>query len=226
MRVRIIASTLGLALVTGVAWGQNPPRQPPPRQLPPAVTIDTFNAVTVQNQRKVPVAVFLEYGRFDRRLGVVPPYETKSLSLPGVAVRGKERVHLFVHPEGEAADLQSQEFKLQAPVRIALVVPPEGGTPAEPMTEVLAPEALAEATLTVDNPSRRKVTVYARQGRFDVRLGDVAANSRATLRFPQSVVLGGQSLEFFVHPEGALDLHSQTMRVRKGDHLAIRVPTG
>jgi hypothetical protein len=218
MRPLIAVLTVALGTLASVAGAQQPP------QLPPTVVIDTFNAVTVQNQRKVPVTVYLEYGQFDRRLGVVPPYETKALSLPGVAVKGRARVSLFVHPEGEAADLATQEFSLRAPVRIALIVPPQGGMPTEPMTEVIPPEALAEATLTVDNPSRRRVTVYARQGRFDVRLGEVAAGGRATLRFPKSVVLRSESVVFFIHPEGALDLSSQTMRVRPGDHLGIRVP--
>ncbi|MGZ8493047.1 MAG: hypothetical protein ACXWZS_12670 [Gemmatirosa sp.] len=222
MRRFLATATLALGMLARVAAAQ----VPQPQRLPPALTIDTLNAVTVQNQRKVPVTVFLEYGQFDRRLGVVAPYETKSLSLPGVAVRGRARVQLLVHPEGEAADLVTQQFSLRAPARIALVVPPQGwmAVADEPMAEVIPPEALAEATLTVDNPSARRVTVYARQGRFDVRLGDVPAKGRATLRFPKSVVLPSESIVLFVHPEGALDLTSQTLRIKRGDHLGLKVP--
>lgn len=222
MRSRMVVLALGVGTLAGAL----PAQVPQPQRLPPTVTVDTLNAVTVQNNRGVPVTVYLEHGPFDRRLGVVQPFDMKALSLPGWAVRGRLRVQLFVHPEGEANDLSTQVFSLEPPARIAMVVPPRGGMPTPPdtMTEMIPPEEMANATLTVDNARDRRVIVYARQGRFDVRLGEVAAKGRATLRFPKAVLLPSDEIVLFVHPEGGFDLSSQTLRVKKGEHIGLRVP--
>ena len=135
-------------------------------------------------------------------------------------------MQLFVHPEGEVADLSTQVFSLRPPGRIGMIVPPAGGmeAPRDTMMEFIPPEEMANATLTVDNPRDRRVTVYARQGMFDVRLGEVAAQSRATLRFPKSVLLPSDAVVLFVHPEGGRDLSSQRVRVKRGEHIGLRVP--
>ena len=222
MRQRMIALAVALGALAGAAAAQ----VPQPQRLPPTVTIDTLNAVTVQNQRKVPVTVYLESGRFDRRLGVVPALDVATLPLPGWAVRGQARVQLFVHPEGEVRDLSTQVFSLRAPARIALIVPPWGEMSPAPdtMMAVIPPEVLEEATVTVDNPRAKPVTVFARQGRFDVRLGRVPAGERVTLQFPRSVVIPGGAIELFVRPDGGLDLSSETLKIRKGQHIGLRVP--
>lgn len=92
------------------------------------------------------------------------------------------------------------------------------------MMEVIPPEELADATLTVDNPRAEPVTVFADQGPFDVRLGQVPAHSRVTLRFPKSVIAPDESIRIFVHPEGGFDLASETLDVRPAQHLGLRVP--
>ena len=183
------------------------------------------NTVTVQNDRSTPVTIYLEYGRFDRRLGIVPALHTQKLPIPRTLV-GQESVRLFAHPEGAAEDLASQEFELRPPARIGMIVPPQGGFVhhAHHMRAVIPPEEMAVATITVDNPRSVPVTVFAEHGEFDVRLGEVSANSRATLSFPKSVVGPGESIEIFVHPEGGEDLGSTTMQVREGEHLGLRVP--
>ncbi len=222
MKTQMATLVLGLATLASVASGQAAQR------LPASVTADTsVNTVTVQNDRKVPVTVYMEYGDFDRRLGVVPALQTATLPLPPWAVEGRESIQLFVHPEGEAEDLATQEFTLEPPARLAMMVPARGNmapAPADTMMAVIPPEELADATLTVDNPRAKLVTVYAEQGPFDVRLGQVPAHSRATLRFPKSVVLPDQSIQIFVHPEAGIDLGSETMEVRPGEHLGLRVP--
>ena len=110
-----------------------------------------------------------------------------------------------------------------------MVVPRSGDMrlppPRDTMTAVIPPEDLADATLTVDNPRSEPVTVLAEQdGSIDVRLGEVPAHARATLRFPKSVVLPDGSIRVFVHPEGGSDLASETLQVRQGEHLGLRVP--
>lgn len=201
-------------------------RAQPPQKLPPVVTTDTVHAVTVQNHRKVPVTVYMEYGQFDRRLGTVEPFGLTTLRLPGWAVQGRQRVRLLVHPEGEAGDLASATFQLAPPARLALVVPPRGGFPVSPdtMLEVLPPEDLVETTITVDNPRAVAVTVLAEHGPFAARLGVVPARSRATLRFPRRVVNQAGSVTLIIHPEGGRDLASQSFRVQREAHLGLRVP--
>jgi hypothetical protein len=221
MRSQITALVLGLGALARVATAQVPQR------LPPTVTADTVNAVTVHNQRNVPVTVYVEFGQFDRRLGVVQPYDAATLRLPAWAVQGRARIQLFVHPEGEVDDLGTQQFALRPPGRIALVVPPRGRMPEtspDTMMVMIPPEDLAEATLTVDNPRDRPVTVYAEHGTIDVRLGQVPARGRATLRFPRSVVLPNESIRIFVHPAGGRDLSSEFLKIQRGQHLALRVP--
>lgn len=222
MRSLVAAVALGIGALARAASAQVP--QP----LPPTVTADTaVNTLTVQNQRKVPVTIYLERGRFDRRLGIVPAYDTRTLPLPAWAVAGEASIRLVAHPAGEVADLASQVFPLRAPARLGMVVPPHGTAtplPGDTMSAVLPPEALAEATLTVDNPRRQAVTVFAKQGPFDVRLGRVEARSRTTLRFPESIVLPTRAIRIFVHPDGGVDLESQLMAIRQGEHLALRVP--
>ena len=89
-----------------------------------------------------------------------------------------------MHPEGEAANLGTQQLALKTPTHLQLVVPPKGGMPAMPkdsMTAQLSSEDLADATITVENPRGVPVTVFAEPGTYDVRLGQVPARSRLTL---------------------------------------------
>jgi hypothetical protein len=96
--------------------------------------------------------------------------------------------------------------------------------PTDGMTATIPPEELADATLTVQNPRAKPVTVFAEQGSsIDVRLGQAPAHGRATLRFPKSVVRG-EEVRVFVHPEGGFDLSAQTLHVHPGEHLGLGVP--
>ena len=222
MKTQTAILMLGLATLPRIASGQAA------QTAVPAVRADsTANTVTVQNDRKVPVTVYLEYGEFDRRLGIVPGLQTKTLPLPTTLVRGRETVQLFAHAEGDADDLATQEFELRPPGRVAMLIPSWGDmdkAPADTMSAVIPPEELADATITVDNPRAVPVTVFAEQGPFDVRLGSVPAKSGVTLRFPKSVVVADESIQVFVHPEGGVDLSTETLRIRKGEHLGLRVP--
>lgn len=209
----------GVAPVTAV-------RAQDPQKLPPKTTVDTMSSVTVQNNRKTSVAVYLEYGRFDRRLGIVEPLGMQVLRLPDYALKGRQSVRLFAHPNGELGDLATQEIWLKAPARLSLVIPAIGAplsNQEETMEEVIPPDQLDEATITVENPRSVPCTILAVQGTFDVRLGIVPAHGRETLRFPTSV-LRGRALAIVIHPEGGLDLQTQRMTVNKGDHLGIKVP--
>ena len=215
------ALLLGMATLAGVGAAQVSAQQSP------TVTTQTpVNTVKVENERKMPVTVYMDYGQFDRRLGKVPALKTATLPLPSWAVRGQDCVHLFVHPEGGMDDLATQDFSLQPPAQLTMVVPPRGNmsSTADTMSAVIPPEELADATLTVDNPRGKFVTVFAEQGDFDVRLGQVPAHGSATLRFPKSLLLPDQSIQIFVQPDGGIDLASETLQVRRGEHLGLKVP--
>jgi hypothetical protein len=224
MKTKMAIAVLGLATLASVAPAQGT------QQLPPTVAPDSSydNTVTVQNDRKVPVTVYMDYGPFDRRLGTVPGLRTATLPLPKWAVEGRDRIQLFVHPEGEVDDLATQEFSLKPPARLGMIVPARGNMPStmqtDGMTVEIPPEELADATLTVENPRSTAVTIFAEQGPFEVRLGQVPADSSATLQFPKSVVLPNSSIQIVVHPEGGLDLASEMLEVWPGRHLGLRVP--
>jgi hypothetical protein len=226
MKTKIAALVLGLATLGGVARAQSAQAR-----LAVATTDDPpANTVTVQNDRKTPVTIYLEYGVFDRRLGNVPALQTATLPLPSWMVNARERVQLVAEPEKGAGDFVTQWFSLEPPGRIGMVVAPPGGLPPEPgdtMLAVIPPEELADATLTVENPRKMAVTVFAElpdMDGLDVRLGKVPAHGSATLRFPKSVVGPNNAIRVFVHPDGGFDLSSQIMEVRRGEHLGLRVP--
>ncbi|MFN8571208.1 MAG: hypothetical protein U0132_04070 [Gemmatimonadaceae bacterium] len=196
-----------------------------PQKLPAMVTTDTVNVITVQNARKKPIAVYLEYGRFDRRLGVVPALGMSTLRLPAWALEGRTDIQLFVRPDGEG-DLSTQHFSLPRRAHIGLLVPPEGGLaePADSMQEMLTPEELATTTLTVENARAEPVTVLAQMSTFAVRLGDVRPNERATLRLPKSIIRADKSIVIFVHLPNGQDMASERIDVRQGQHAGLRVP--
>jgi hypothetical protein len=68
------------------------------------------------------------------------------------------------------------------------------------------------------------VTVFIVNGPFETRIGTVAPSSRATLRFPKSVVGTDRMITIFAHPEGGRDLASERMSLKHGQHLGLRVP--
>jgi hypothetical protein len=221
MKTLLVSLLLGLSTLGGGASASMA------QQSPAAAAGPRDNSVTVQNNRAVPVTVYMEYGEFDRRLGIVPAQQTATLALPAWAVSDRQMIQLFVHPEGQVEDLSSQDFSLAPPARLGILVPASGNMPevrTRTMRAVIPPEELADATLTVDNPRDRAVTVYAEQGEFDVRLGAVPAHSRLTLPFPRSVVAADNSVQIFVHPDGGADLSGDVMQVRQGQHLGLRIP--
>lgn len=221
MRSKIFGLVLGLGTIAGIAPAQNPQR------LPPSTVIDTQATVTVVNNRKVPVWLYLEHGRFDYRLGRVPAASSLVLAIPASAAKGFVSARLFVHPEGEAADLASQEFALPRNARLTMTIPSfeemarEG---VDTMSAVIPPEQLEEATLTVDNTRDVPVTVFIKYGVLETRIGTVPAKQKVTLQFPSSVVSTDRTITIFVHPEGGKDLASERMRIVHGQHLGWRVP--
>jgi hypothetical protein len=197
------------------------------QQLPTDVVADSLvHSVTVQNGRKAAVVLYLSSGKTDRRLGVIPALGVSTLPLPDWAVNGRAKVRFVAHVADGAMDLATDEITLQPPGRVGIIIPTAEGAPTadETMSVMISPEDLAEATITVENPRAVPVTVFASKGPFDIRLGQVAANSRATLRFPRSLVGSVGTLTLLVRPHAGLDFATNTLSVRAGEHLALRVP--
>lgn len=184
--------------------------------------------VEVQNNRKVPVTVFIDRGPFDVRVGEVGPMKTATLKLPTWVASEGHDVQIFVHPEGEE-DLASQEFSVHRGVHLGVLVPEGNGAwpSSEPaaarMSAVLTPDQLSATTLTVENTYPVRVVMYVEQGPFDVRLGTVGATSTATLTLPSWVVNDHESIQIFAHPERGQDLESTRLDLRKGEHLGLRL---
>ncbi|MEZ4417043.1 MAG: hypothetical protein R3E10_14925 [Gemmatimonadota bacterium] len=176
--------------------------------------------VTVQNDFPDAVTVFLDWGHFDRRLGVVDGHATRTMQLPSWIVGDRSVVRLFVvRKNGE--ELASQDLEIERGHPLGLIVPtPEPAKAVE--YKVLPPEELSETTLTVTNERAVDVVVYAEEhDEFDVRLGTVPAHSTKTLEFPTSAVRPDESVMVVVHPLRGLDLESYPLQIRRGEHLAL-----
>jgi hypothetical protein len=217
-----ITLALGLAALARVAPAQVPQRLPVA-----AVTASTSNTVTVQNDRKVPVTLALEYGSFSRELGTVPPLGVTSLPLPEAVVSSRSQVRFVAKPQGQVDNLATERFRLEPPGRLTVEIPAWGATlpqAVDSMTAIVPVDALKTPTVTVDNPLADPVTLIAEQGQFNMKLGEVPAHSQATLRVPDQLVGPTKSIRLFVRATSGGDLFSQTIRIEQGDHLGIKVP--
>ncbi|MGD8276984.1 MAG: hypothetical protein PVH00_03110 [Gemmatimonadota bacterium] len=188
---------------------------------------DSAVTLTVQNNRNVPVTVFAERGDLDVRIGMVPALRTTTLPMPTWVTAEGDELQLFVHPEG-GIDLSAVVFDVHPGSHLALEVPDNANgyvpRPAPEMTAELPPNEMGATTVTVANQRDVDVVIYLENGQFDIRLGTVPANSTRTLGVPERYALGQQSIDLVVHPERGFDMESQTLDLRKGAHLGLRVP--
>ena len=220
----LVISAVVLSSALAPCVGAQAVSQPPTRLPATRVMGDTMNIVTVQNDRAKAVTVYMENGAFDRRIGVLPAGKVATLRLPAWAISGRNSLRLCARPDGENADLDTQSFPISGAVRVGLLVPPTGGiSKADSMAVKLTSEELASTTLTVNNQRDRAAVVYAEQGTYSIRLGEVAANRQATLRFPKSIIGADNSVRVFVRPVGGSDLSTQTLKLTTGDHIALEI---
>lgn len=215
---------IGVALLTCASAAHGQGTQPPTRLPTTRVTGDTTNLLTVQNDRATAVTIFVESGAFDRRIGVVPAGKVGFLTLPSWSVRGQRSVQVFAKADGEGTDLSTLSLALGGTNRFGMLIPPRDGLAnCDSLAISLSKEELAGTTLTVSNERNRPATIYAEQGSYSVRLGEVAAGAQVNLRFPRAVVGSDNSLRVFARPAGGLDLATRSLRVTKGEHLALRI---
>ena len=208
MKRMLVALALGASLA---GWAQ-------PSYGQAARTVPT---VEVQNNFDQPIVVFLEHGRFDRRLGTVEAGSTAALALPEWLARGGDRIQLFVvRPGGQR--IGSQWFEVRPGSAIGMIVPSAPSRSAEIYRELTA-EELFKTTLTVFNERDTEVVLFAQEGPFEVRLGTVPANGTATLEFPASVVRPDRSITVVARPKTGFDLESYPLQLRTDSHLALRL---
>jgi hypothetical protein len=182
---------------------------------------ETGATVEVQNNFETSIDVFVESGRFDRRIGAVEPLSKAELPLPDWYVRRDVPVQLFVVGNGE--DLQSQSFEVRPGETIGMIVPSPPESRPEPMTAQLPRELLSETTLTVENQRDEAVVIYGEEDSFSVRLGKVAPNSRETLEFPESLVMPFNTITVLVDPRNGRDLETYPLEISPGEHLGLEL---
>lgn len=190
-------------------------------------TSDLSGSVVVQNDRNVPVTVYVENGSLDTKIGTVDALHTATLPLPSW-VTSKPNVSFAIHP-ARGLDLEANAFDVHPGVRLGLVVrnPGDGWvgeSPAAPrLTASLPPSELGRATVTIENGRKSDELVLLERGSFETRLGTVAANSTETFLIPPGLV--GTEAQIVLHSRKGEDLESASLVVRAGEHLGVRVPT-
>jgi hypothetical protein len=106
---------------------------------------------------------------------------------------------------------------------VALLVVGVGAAAAAPGSAQEGPSASDD--VRVDNARGVPVTVYLEHGAYDTRIGTVPPRSRKDLALPIAL-RDGDRLYFTVHPEGGADLYTRDgIVVRRGERLALYVPT-
>jgi hypothetical protein len=179
--------------------------------------------ITVRNTRKEPVVVYLDDGAFDIRLGTVEPQGTRTMELPSFLTEG-EKVMIFVHPEG-GADLATPGFTVKKGKNLDILVPTNdvGYLPPQP-PELTPNPGEGTTTLTVENNRPVELTVLMEGSRFDTRLGTVPPTQERTIDIPDWLAGQRRTAEIIIHPEGGLDLSSQSFTLTPGSHLLLKVP--
>lgn len=214
------AALLGLASVAGA----QETTQPPARLIPNKITADSSKAITVQNDRREAVRLYVESGRADRALGLVDAHSTATLELPAWAVNGKRSITVLALAEGNARPIARYEVAVAESRRLGLLVPPAEGLPIGDSVLVTLPKGVGSAaTVTVENARPQAVTVFAEQGLRFVRLGDVAGGQQGTLALPKSLLSGKGEVRVFARPAGAAERSTQPLKLREGDHIAVIV---
>lgn len=220
-RLAIGLATLSLGAATVGAQTTQPPTRLPAAR----VVGETKNVLTVQNDRDVPVTVFVQTRGIDRRLGVVPAGAVSALAIPAAAVRGQDALRFYARTPGNGPDLVAQSLPVNTASQLGLLVPPSGGvTWSDSIAVPLTAEERAQATVTIDNRRNKAMAVYAEQGTFSVKIGEASANGMTTLRLPASMVRdNNEGVRVLLRPAGDLGLSTQLLKLKNGDHVAVEV---
>jgi len=178
--------------------------------------------VTVQNDRTVPVDVFLEQGDFDIRLGTVAADREGVLAVPRYLDRD-ERIRIIVQPR-KGLEMESPYVHLPVTGTLPVLVPvSESGWVPQPR-ELIPNPGPNTTTLTVENQRDQTVDVSVEFGEFDKDLGAVEAQHIRTFDLPKWLAREEGDVQVFIHPQKGFDLSSQYVQLKPHAHLEVKVP--
>lgn len=189
--------------------------------------------LTVQNNRDVPVTVYVEGTMGDAgplrevRIGMVPPKDTRQIQIPEWAA-SENTVQAFLHVEG-SGDLATEGFPVGPGVDIGTIVTTSDMGDIQEMTRQMPQEGAT--TVRVQNNRMVPVTVLVRESRpalgptLDSRVGVVPAESTVEMALPEWVETIGEEVVFVLQPAGDADLTSQTVNLIDGSTPELLVPT-
>lgn len=198
-------------------------RQPPSRLPATTVTGEAGRRVTVQNDQRTAVTLFIDAGRVDRAIGTVQPGAITSIALPEWALRGQRTVKVVARTDAGSKAIASYSLPVDENRELGVLVPPSEGLPSGDSIFVTLPTGTAEhATLTVSNERGQPVIVYAEQGLMYVRLGEVAGHRQETLVIPSLLTKSKGAIRVFART-GAAGVATAALRLKQGDHLAVIV---
>ncbi len=87
--------------------------------------------------------------------------------------------------------------------------------------------ATPRTTVSVDNQALLDMTIYVISGSQRIRLGTARGLNTTELTIPPSVVFGVSTLRFQADPIGSSRAPvSETISVREGDEVVLRIPPG
>ena len=202
-----------LALGTLVTPGLVSAVGPPARHAP---------TLTVQNDRPVPVDVYVERGDFDMRVGTVPADREGVLPLPAYLENG-ENVRIVIHPK-HGLDLESPDVSIPMSGTLPVLVPLNNlGYRPQPHDVIPTPGPDA-TTLTVENSRDQPVDIYVQRGEFDTHLGTVEPLHFRTFDLPPSLAREEADVQVFVLPRSGFELSSPFFLLTPHAHLEVKVP--
>lgn len=178
--------------------------------------------VLVQNNRSVPVVVYLEEGDFDTRLGTVSPMREAHLSLPRRLGRDDD-VRIVVHPE-VGRDLESGDIAPPGSARQLAVLVPRGQEAFAPPPPERIPNPGPVTTLTVENTRAEAVKVVVEKGDFDTDVGTVEPFGVHTFDLPASLAREPADVQIFLVPRSGVEMASHFFTLRPHAHLGVKVP--
>ena len=209
----LILAGATLALGALVTPGRVSALGPPVRRAP---------TVTVQNNRPVPVDVYVERGDFDTRIGTVAADQEGVLPLPPYLEIGED-VRIVVHPK-QGTDLESPEVSIPMTGTLPVLVPLNDSGYRPERRDVIPSPGADATTLTVENSRDQAVDVYVERGDFDTRIGTVEPMNFRTFDLPQSLAREEADVRIFLQPKAGIELASQFFLLTPHAHLEVKVP--
>ena len=180
------------------------------------------STVTVQNDRSVPVDVFVEQGDFDIRLGTVAAEREGVLTVPKYLDRD-ENVRIIVQPK-EGLEMESPYVQLPTTGTLPILVPLNNSGWIPQPREYIPNPGTNTTTLTVDNQRDQSVDVTVEFGEFDKDLGTVEPDHIHTFDLPKWLARDERDVQVFIHPQKGFDLSSQYVQLKPHAHLEVKVP--